>query len=332
MSAPIIAPVLSVRDLVVRYRGPDGDVCAVDGVSFDVRPGEVLGLAGESGSGKSTVAHAVLRILRPPAVITGGEVWIDGQDVLALGRQALARMRWRTVSIVLQNALEALNPVLTVAEQIIDTVRAHAPFPDRRAARVRAEELLALVGLGEETLDRWPHQLSGGQRQRVNIALALALKPKLVLMDEPTTALDVVVQRELLQRVLQLRDALGFSVLFITHDLPLLFDLADRVGVLYAGRMAEIGPARAMRENPAHPYTRGLLRAMPPLTGPKRPLAGIPGAPPDPRHPLPGCRYAPRCPFAAARCSAEVPLLHPVGAGWRAACHAAPGLPARPLG
>ncbi len=329
MSAPHPAPVLAVRDLEVRYRGPDGDVCAVDGVSFDVRPGEVLGLAGESGSGKSTVAHALLRILRPPAVITGGEVWIDGQEVLALGANGLAKLRWGTASIVLQNALEALNPVLTIAEQIVDTVRAHPPFPDRRAARLRAEELLALVGLGEEQLDRWPHQLSGGQRQRVNIALALALKPKLVLMDEPTTALDVVVQRELLQRVLQLRDALGFAVLFITHDLPLLFDLADRVGVLYAGRLAEIGPARAMRENPAHPYTRGLLRAMPPLTGPRRPLAGIPGAPPDPRHPLPGCRYAPRCPLAAPRCTTEVPALLPIGTGWHTACHAAPGLPVR---
>ncbi|MES2640899.1 MAG: ABC transporter ATP-binding protein [Myxococcota bacterium] len=325
MSALVFAPVLSVRDLVVRYRGPDGDVCAVDGVSFDIRPGEVLGLAGESGSGKSTVAHAVLRILKAPAVITGGEVWIDGQDVLSLGPAGLARLRWRTASIVLQNALDALNPVLTIGEQLIDTLRAHAPFPDRRAARVRAEELLALVGLGEDPLDRWPHQLSGGQRQRVNIALALALSPKLVLMDEPTTALDVVVQRELLQRVLQLRDALGFSVLFITHDLPLLFDLADRVGVLYAGRLAEIGPAHAMRERPTHPYTRGLLRAMPPLTGPRRPLAGIPGMPPDPRHPLPGCRYAPRCPLVMPRCTAELPLLHPVGPGWRAACHAAPG-------
>ncbi len=328
MTAPRVGSVLSVRDLEVRYRGPDGDVCAVDGVSFDVRPGEVLGLAGESGSGKSTLAHAALRLLRPPAVITRGEVWIDGEDVLALGPGGLARLRWRTASIVLQNALDALNPVLTVHEQLADTLRAHAPFPNARAARLRAEELLALVGLGEDTLDRWPHQLSGGQRQRVNIALALALRPKLVVMDEPTTALDVVVQRELLQRVLQLRDALGFAVLFITHDLPLLFDLADRVGVLYAGRLAELGPAAAMRENPAHPYTRGLLRAMPPLTGPRRPLAGIPGAPPDPAHPLPGCRFAPRCAVAAARCRTEVPFAHAVGPGWRAACHAAPGLPA----
>jgi ABC-type glutathione transport system ATPase component len=189
-------------------------------------------------------------------------VLLDGRDVLAAGPRELARLRWRTASIDLQDALGALNPVLTVAQQLGDTLRAHPPFPRARAARDHAAELLARVGLGPEHLDRWPHQLSGGQRQRVNIAQALALRPELVLMDEPTTALDVVVQRELLQRVLALRDELGFAMLFVSHDLPLLFDLADRVGVLRAGRLVEIGPARAMRAVPVHPYTRGLLRAV----------------------------------------------------------------------
>jgi peptide/nickel transport system ATP-binding protein len=307
-----------VRDLEVCY----GDVRAVDRVSLEVGPGEIVGLVGESGSGKSTVAHAVLRLLRPPAVITGGSVRVDGVELLTLGPRELARLRWRTASIVLQSALDALNPVLTVAEQLADTLRAHPPFPGRRAARARAADLLALVGLSEEHLDRWPHQLSGGQRQRVGVALALALGPRLVLMDEPTTALDVVVQRELLQRVLALRDALGFAVLFITHDLPLLFGLADRVGVLYAGRLAEIGPAREIRERPAHPYTRGLLEAVPPLDGPRQPLAGIPGSPVDLRDPPPGCRFAPRCPAAAPQCSQEAPSLRPMGPGRWAACHA----------
>jgi peptide/nickel transport system ATP-binding protein len=314
-----VSPILSVRELEVRY----GDVVAVDRVSFDVGPGEILGLAGESGSGKSTVAHAVLRLLRPPAVITGGQVLLEGRDLLSVRPRELAALRWRTASIVLQNALDALNPVLTVAAQMSDTLRTASPRPDRRTVRARAAELLALVGLGEEHLDRFPHQLSGGQRQRVNIALALALGPKLVLMDEPTTALDVVVQRELLQRVLELRDALGFAVLFITHDLPILFDLADRVGVMYAGRLVEIGPAAAMRANPAHPYTRGLLDAMPPLDGPRRPLVGIPGAPPDPRSPAEGCRFAPRCPLASQVCF-DPPDARPVDGEWLAACHVAP--------
>lgn len=324
----IPVPALSVRDLTVSYRAATGDVKVVDRVSFDILPGELFGLAGESGSGKSTLALAALRLLRPPAVITGGEVRVDGKDVLTMGPSALSQLRWRTASIVLQAALDALNPVLTIGEQLVDTLVAHPPFPSARAARHAAEELLALVGLGDELLDRWPHQLSGGQRQRVCMALALALKPRLLVLDEPTTALDVVVQRELLGRILQLREALGFAVLFVTHDLPLLFDVADRVAVLYAGRVAEIGRAAPMREHPAHPYTRGLLRAMPPIDGPKRPLAGIPGSPPDPRTPLPGCRFAPRCVSAAPRCERDVPSLHKVGPGWRSACHAAPGLPA----
>jgi peptide/nickel transport system ATP-binding protein len=296
-------------------------------VSFDLAPGEVLGFAGESGSGKSTLAQALLRMLKPPAVITGGEVGFAGEDVLAMDAAALARFRWRAASIVLQSALDALNPVLTIGDQLVDTLRAHPPWPDRRAARARATELLALVGLGANELDRYPHQLSGGMRQRVCVAMALALGPRLVLLDEPTTALDVVVQRELVQRLLALRDALGFAVIFITHDLSLLFDVADRVGVLYGGRLVEIGPAATLRATPAHPYTRALLRAMPSVSGARQRLVGLPNAPCDaPSDALGrsgGCGFAPRCVLAAPRCVAGEPPLRRIGRAWSVACVAA---------
>ena len=313
-------PLLSVRNLVVEYRSAERTVRAVDHVSFDLMPGEVLGLAGEFGSGKSTLAMAVLRLLRPPAVIAGGEVHIDGRDVLEMGKAELRGLRWRTASVVMQSALDALNPVMSVGDQLIDTLRAHPPFPTNLAARERAAELLTLVGLPVDVLDRFPFRLSGGQRQRVGIALALALKPKLVVLDEPTTALDVVVQREVLQRLLALRDTLGFDVIFVTHDLPLLLHLADRIAVLYAGRLAEIGPSAALRDMPAHPYTRALLAAIPSVDGPRRPLAGIPGGPPDLRHPPPGCPFAPRCSVAEARCASMQPPTLPCGEGWTVAC------------
>lgn len=315
-------PVLAVRDLAVDY----GVVRAVDGVSFDVHEGEILGLAGESGSGKSTIAQAVLRLLGASAAITRGQVHVDGTDVLAIGPRdsdALRAYRWRVVSLVMQSAMSALNPVLTVGEHLIDTVRAHPPWPSEAIAGRRAAELLELVGIPANRLASYPHQLSGGMRQRVGIALALALTPRLVLMDEPTTALDVVVQRALLQRVLALQEQQRFAMVFITHDLSLLLELADRVGVLYAGQMVEIGPSEALRDAPAHPYTRGLLAAIPSVSGPPVRPVGIPGSPPDPRDPPPGCRFAPRCALAGPRCRAEAPMLRFVGPGRAAACHVA---------
>jgi ABC-type dipeptide/oligopeptide/nickel transport system ATPase component/ABC-type dipeptide/oligopeptide/nickel transport system permease subunit len=285
--APAGAGLLCVRDLVVEYAGERGPTRAVDGVSLEVGAGEVFGLAGESGSGKSTLGHALLRLLPPGAGIAAGRVWLEGEEVTALSPKALRAFRWAKVSMVFQSAMSALNPVLTVGAHFEDTLEAHGQAGGPGEARARAVELLELVGLPREVVDAHPHTLSGGMRQRVGIALALVLRPRLVVMDEPTTALDVVVQKELLQRVLALRARLGFAVLFITHDLPLLLALADRVGVLREGRLVEVGTPAQLRAGARHPYTRQLLSAFPTLlAAPGAPAAGgAPGVPAAPAAP-----------------------------------------------
>ncbi|AKQ63420.1 peptide ABC transporter, ATP-binding protein [Myxococcus hansupus] len=256
---------LSIRDVCIEYATERGPARVVDSVSFDIAPGEVFGLAGESGSGKSTLGYALLRLLPPAASITQGRIVLDGTDVTALDEDSVRAYRWSKVSMVFQSAMSALNPVLTLGDQFHDTLAAHGRTT-RAAAYARARELLAMVGLAPQLVDAWPHQLSGGMRQRVGIALALALEPKLVVMDEPTTALDVVVQKELLQRVLELKQRLGFAVLFITHDLPLLLALSDRVGVLQGGKLVEVDTAERLRTDARHPYTRLLLSAFPHLS------------------------------------------------------------------
>jgi peptide/nickel transport system ATP-binding protein len=258
-------PVLSVRDLCVEYVSDRGPVRAVDRVSFDVARGEVLGIAGESGCGKSTVAQAVLRILPPPAVITGGQVLFEGRDLLRLPEPDLRAVRWRRLSMVFQSAMDALNPVLTIGEQLGDTLEAHGAGGAR--VRERSAELLSLVGIQADRLGSYPHQLSGGMRQRVGIAIALALEPALVVLDEPTTALDVIVEGEILQKILELRRRFGFSVIFITHDLTRMMQICDRVAIFYSGRLVEVAPAAELRASPRHPYTQGLLKAFPSVHG-----------------------------------------------------------------
>lgn len=289
---------LEVRDLAVEYLTPRGPARAVDGVSFAIAPGEVFGLAGESGCGKSTAAHAVMRLIRPPGRITGGEVRFGGRDVLGMSERELLDFRWRDVSIVFQSAMNALNPVLTIGNQITDAILAHRKMPKTRAWD-RAVELFELVGIEPKRLVSYAHQLSGGMRQRAVIAMALALEPQLIIMDEPTTALDVVVQRDILQQIVELQAELGFAVLFITHDLSLLVELSTRIGVMYAGRIVEQAPATELFERPLHPYTIGLMASFPSITGPRQELAGIPGSPPDLVRPPSGCRFHPRC----AHCS-----------------------------
>lgn len=313
------APLLSIRDLRVAYITEAGPVTAVDGVSLDVWPGEIVGLAGESGSGKSTLAAAVLRVQRPPALITGGQVWFSGRDVVAMTERELRRFRWREASMVFQSAMSALNPVATVEAQLADTIRARDARVSRRAVRARAAQLLDAVGLSHDVLRRYPHQLSGGMRQRAVIAIALALSPRLLILDEPTTALDVVVQREIVQRLQRLRDELGVAVLFITHDLQLLLEVADRVGVMYAGELVEIAPAASLAGGVRHPYTGGLLRALPRLDATGDDVAEIPGAPPRLAALPDGCRFHPRCHLAQPSCRRERPALRAIGAA-RIAC------------
>ncbi|UYN99154.1 MAG: ABC transporter ATP-binding protein [Devosia sp.] len=260
-------PVLSIRNLNIDYVGDTADFHAVKDVSFDIAPGEFFGLAGESGCGKSTIAFAISRLHRPPALIrTGSEILVNGRNVLDLDEAELRAFRWREVAMVFQSAMNSLNPVLTIDTQFYDVLRAHGPIT-RAEARQRATELLRLVDIAPERLDAYPHQCSGGMRQRIVIAICLALDPKLLIMDEPTTALDVVVQREILQRIDVLRKKLGFSVLFITHDLGLMVQVSDRIGIMLEGELVEVNDAQTIYRQPRHDYTRQLWASMPRLHG-----------------------------------------------------------------
>lgn len=308
--------------MCVDYITDRGPVRAIDHVSLDLERGEFLGVAGESGSGKSTLAQGIMRILPPPAVITGGEAIFEGRDILTLDEEELRRLRWSRMSMVFQSAMDALNPVITIGEQITDTMHAHGEMR-ARAARDRAAELLEMVGIPGDRLDAYAHQLSGGMRQRVGIAIALALEPALLILDEPTTALDVIVEREILEEIRGLQRKLGFAVIFITHDLARMLQFSDRVAVFYAGRIAEIGPAEELRGSPRHPYTQGLLRAFPSVHGSTVEMFSIPGTPPSLRNPPAGCRFHPRCPVAVELCSKVSPELKQIGPGHAAACHLA---------
>jgi peptide/nickel transport system ATP-binding protein len=260
-------PVLSIRNLVIDYVGAETDFHAVKTVSFDIAPGEFFGLAGESGCGKSTIAFAISRLHRPPALIrTGSEIIVNGRNVLDLDEAELRKFRWREVAMVFQSAMNSLNPVLTIERQFFDVLKAHGRI-SRAEARARASELLKLVDIAPERLDSYPHQCSGGMRQRIVIAICLALNPKLLIMDEPTTALDVVVQREILQRIDVLRRQLGFSVLFITHDLGLMVQVSDRIGIMLEGELVEVNDAQTIYRQPQHAYTKRLWASMPKLHG-----------------------------------------------------------------
>ncbi|HVC05461.1 MAG TPA: ABC transporter ATP-binding protein [Candidatus Acidoferrales bacterium] len=313
-------PVLEIKGLSVDYGFGDDAVHAVVGCDLTLRRGEVVGLAGESGSGKSTLAMAALRLLRAPAVITGGEVIFHSKpnsgggraqtvDMLAAGDRELRSVRWSEIAVVLQSALNALNPVATIGAQFDDVLRVHRPGLSRPGRLARAGELLDMVGMNADRLRGYPHELSGGMRQRAMIAMALALEPQVLILDEPTTALDVVTQREILDELMGLRDRLGFAALFITHDLSLLVELADEIAVMYAGRLVESAPATALFRAPRHPYTHGLLNCFPPMHGERRPMAGIPGSPPNLRDIPPGCAFHPRCPWVMERCKVDVPVL-----------------------
>ena len=323
---------LDIQHLSVDYGWGDGAVHAVADVSLALRRGEVLGLAGESGSGKSTLAYAVARLLRPPATITGGSVIYHPRadaatkepvDIPRLSNAALRRFRWNQLAMVFQGAMNSLNPVLTVGAQMADVLKTHRPEMSKAERGERAAELLRLVSISGDHLRSYPFELSGGMRQRVGIALALALSPDIIIMDEPTTALDVVVQREILEQILSLRERLNLSVIFITHDLSLLLELADTIAVMYAGKLVELAARRDLYRQPRHPYSFGLINSFPTLRGARRAVTGIPGSPPDLRSVPSGCAFHPRCPFAFDRCVSETPPLQPYSAGQsqQAACH-----------
>jgi peptide/nickel transport system ATP-binding protein len=313
------ADLLVIEDLRVEYLTEGGAVRVVDDVSFRIGAGEAFGLAGESGSGKSTIALAILRLLRPPAAITNGRVSFNGTDLLSLSASELRDFRWKQISLVTQSAMSALNPVLRVGDQIADAICAHEGV-SRRVALERAAGLCDVVGIDRERLRSYPHELSGGMRQRAVIAIALCLHPKLIIMDEPTTALDVVVQKQILRRILALKEKMAFSILFITHDLALMLQVCARVGILYAGRLLETAPAATILSAPQHPYTRGLMSCFLEVHQPRADRRGIPGAPPDPRYPLAGCPFHPRCAFAMDACRETRPPLAPRGARHESAC------------
>ena len=307
---------LAARGLVVEYGGPARTVRAVRQVDIDFKRGQVIGIAGESGSGKSTLAFAIARLLQGPARLTNGSVVFGSPeggpiDVLSLSGEALREFRWERLALVPQASLNALNPVKTVGAQLRDVVVDHRGRLGWRQLSNRRSEVLRLVGLGEEILSRYPHELSGGMRQRVMIAMSILLEPDIIIMDEPTTALDVVTQRQIIERLLALQHALGLTVAFITHDMSLLLEIADDIAIMYAGEIVEYGPAARIKDEPLHPYTQGLLGSFPPLGSTDRSLEGIPGSPPDMGEILQGCPFAPRCRYVMSRCLAEAPHLMP---------------------
>ena len=305
-------PLLEIRNLSVDYVTEGGVARAVNDVSLSIFAGETVGLAGESGCGKSTLAFSIANLHGAPAVISEGEILFEGRDILRMTTDELRAVRWAEVSMVFQSAMNALNPVITIGEQLVDVVRAHQ-MVGYEQARSFAEEALELVGIHRTRFDSYAHQLSGGMRQRVVIAIALILKPKLIIMDEPTTALDVVVEREIMDQLYDLKDRLGFAILFISHDLGLMGEITDRVGIMYAGKLVEIGDTATIMARSRHPYTQGLLASFPTIHGPKVRLEGIPGNPLNLLRAPTGCFFQDRCERRSEGCLQTQPSLTPVG-------------------
>jgi peptide/nickel transport system ATP-binding protein len=321
--------VLVVDELRVQYETVSGPAKAVDGVSFSLKPGERLGLIGESGSGKTTIATALMRLTRAPGRIAGGRVLLDGDDILKMSPRRLREVRLRDIALIPQGAMSSLNPVMRLEDQIIDAIVADTPRMTRAALDARVVELLTRVGLDPSAARRYPHELSGGMKQRAVMAIATSLQPKVIVADEPTSALDVVVQRQVMQTLGRLQDGIGAAVVLIGHDMGLIAQFADTVGVMYAGKLVEIGPVDEIIAAPRHPYTRMLIDSLPTIEA-KKNLIGIPGLPPPLVDLPPGCSFNPRCPFAFDRCARETPLLQEVGPLRRAACHLYPELSTLP--
>jgi peptide/nickel transport system ATP-binding protein len=318
------APLLRVEHLQVHYHTSLGAVRAAEDVSFTLEPGERLGVVGESGSGKSTTALAILRLIRSPGRIEGGAIWLEDTNLLTLPEEQMRQVRLARIAMIPQGSMNSLNPVLRIRRQLLNAFRDHdVPLP-RREARARIAALLQSVGLPPEVADRYPHELSGGMKQRACIAIAISLKPQLILADEPTSALDVVVQKQVMETLGGLQQELGAAVILVGHDMGLVAQFVDRVGIMYAGSLVEVAPVRQIFTAPRHPYTQLLIASLPSLTE-KGAFRGIPGLPPLLRALPPGCAFHPRCPVAIPRCHQERPRFTAVGPTAGAACHLVEG-------
>ena len=314
------ATLLGVRSLMAYYMTGTAPVRAVDNVTFDVAKNEVLGIAGESGCGKSTLANTMIRLLKPPGYVKGGEVLFNGANILELDEKELRKIRWKHISYIPQGSMNSLNPIMRAEEQIADAIKTHEGKVPKKEQRRRVEELFTSVGLAPEVARMYPHELSGGMKQRVIIAMAIALGPELIIADEPTTALDVVVQRGILQLLSDIKRKLGSSIILITNDMAAQAEVADRLVIMYAGKIVEIGDVNTLFREPLHPYAQALISAVPSIKGKKK-LLSISGLPPDLRSPPPGCRFHPRCPQAMPICKEEEPRFIEVKPGRFTACH-----------
>ncbi len=312
-------PVLQVKDLTMHYQTRLGTVKAVDGISFELARGEVLGLVGESGCGKTSIAVTLMKLLPDNALIVKGQVLLDGQDLMTMDDTTLRKYRWRRISMIFQAAMNSLDPVHRVGDQIIEAIEAHDMITTMTEARATVDRLFRLVGLDPGLTDRYPHEFSGGMRQRAVIAMALACQPDVIVADEPTTALDVIVQDRILRQIKEIQTDLNMSMIYITHDIAVVAEITDRIGVMYAGKLVELGSTADVFERPIHPYTKALLSVFPSIRGEKRPLATLGGEPPNLIDPPTGCRFHPRCPYATAICQQEEPPVVVRDGHW-AAC------------
>ncbi len=312
--------VLDVRDLRVSYYTPRGPVRAVNGVSFFLKPRERLGLVGESGSGKSTTALSLMRLIHSPGVIEGGEILLDGKDLLCLSEEEMRQTRFADIALIPQGAMNSLNPVMKVGEQLRDTIRAHMITESRSTLDTRIQAVLESVDLHAEVMEAFPHELSGGMKQRVCIAMSILLSPKVIIADEPTSALDVVVQKQVMETLGRVQNELGASVILAGHDMGLMAQFVDRIGVMYGGKLMEVGPVRDIFKDPLHPYTQLLIGSLPTLAA-KEMFKGIPGLTPSLLVPPPGCMFHPRCPQVMAHCSDEIPDLIEIKPERWVSCH-----------
>ena len=313
-------PILSVEDLTMHYTTRKGDVSAVNNVSFTLREGQSLGLVGESGCGKTSIAISLLKLLPDNAKIKGGHIWMGDTDLVPLNDEEMRRFRWKRISMVFQAAMNSLNPVHKVGDQIIEAMDQHLGVQTVEQSRRRVTELFDLVGIDPAMIDRYPHEFSGGMRQRAVIAMALSCNPDIIIADEPTTALDVIVQDRVLRKLELVQRTLNMAMIYISHDIAVIAEVSDRIGVMYAGNMVELATAVDTFERPLHPYTYALMSAFPSIKGPKKELETLPGEPPDLLDPPPGCRFHPRCPYATEICQQEAPPFKDHGDEHLAAC------------